>query len=218
MPGRSGFTIVVALLLCLLAASLARGQGLDYDILCSLQQSRTPAMDNAMQDLSNTLVLAPAVPVVLIASGWLADNADLRRMGTTAGVSLLMAFGITEGLKFTVRRPRPYLAYPGDLEYATRPVRGYSFPSGHTSLSFAVATSISLEYPKWYVVAPAMLWATGVGFSRLYLGVHNPTDVLAGAVVGAGSALIVHLIAQRMADDSPVPAAKGFVIPVSISF
>ena len=63
-----------------------------------------------------------------------------------------------------------------------------SFPSGHTSFAFATATSLSIKYPRWYVIAPSYLWAGAVGYSRMNLGVHYPSDVLAGAMLGAGSA------------------------------
>ncbi len=66
------------------------------------------------------------------------------------------------------------------------------FPSGHTSLAFAIATSLSLKYPKWYVIAPSYVWACSVGYSRMNLGVHYPSDVLAGAVLGAGSAFLTY--------------------------
>lgn len=175
-------------------------------------------MNHIMQWTSNTLVLAPAVPVSLAYVGWAAaDNAQLKYMATSSGLSLIIAFGVTEGLKYSVHRPRPYLAYPDDL-VALHPVRGYSFPSGHTSLTFAVATSLSLAYPKWYVVAPSMLWATGVGFSRLYLGVHNPSDILVGAIVGAGSAVLAHFIAKKIYEDTPLRATKGIAVPITISF
>ena len=59
-------------------------------------------------------------------------------------------------------------------------------------MAFAAATTISLQYPKWYVIAPAFIYASGVGYSRMYLGVHYPTDVLAGAVLGAGSSFVTH--------------------------
>ncbi|ULT24063.1 phosphatase PAP2 family protein [Sphingobacterium sp. E70] len=48
---------------------------------------------------------------------------------------------------------------------------------------------MSRAYSKWYVVAPSLLWAGSVGYSRMYLGVHYPTDVLAGAVLGLGRPL-----------------------------
>jgi len=65
-------------------------------------------------------------------------------------------------------------------------------------LAFAAATSVSLQYKKWYIVVPAYAWAAGVGYSRLYLGEHYPTDVIGGAVIGAGSAFISHWISKKI--------------------
>ena len=70
----------------------------------------------------------------------------------------------------------------------------WSFPSGHTSSAFALATSLSIVYPKWYVIVPSYLWASSVGYSRMHLGVHYPSDVLAGALVGTGSAFLSHAL------------------------
>jgi membrane-associated phospholipid phosphatase len=55
--------------------------------------------------------------------------------------------------------------------------KGLSFPSQHTSFAFATATALSLQYRKWWVVVPAYTWAAMVGYSRLYLGQHYPSDV-----------------------------------------
>ncbi|WP_256604704.1 phosphatase PAP2 family protein [Sphingobacterium multivorum] len=71
---------------------------------------------------------------------------------------------------------------------SVRTAGGYSFPSGHTSSAFATASALSRAYSKWYVVAPSLLWASSVGYSRMYLGVHFPSDVLTGAVLGTGAA------------------------------
>ena len=65
-------------------------------------------------------------------------------------------------------------------------------PSGHTSTAFATATSLSLAYPKWYVVAPSFIWAGTIGYSRMHLGVHYPSDVVVGALVGSGSAFLCY--------------------------
>ena len=64
--------------------------------------------------------------------------------------------------------------------------------------AFATATTLTLECKKWYVAVPAYAWAAGVGYSRMYLGEHYPSDVIAGAVVGAGSAWLSHWATQKL--------------------
>ena len=76
-------------------------------------------------------------------------------------------------------------------------MHGRSFPSGHTSLAFSTAASLSIQFNKWYVTLPAYLWAGSVAYSRMYLGVHYPTDVLGGAAVGIGSAYLAHWLNQK---------------------
>ena len=196
--------------------SVLSAQNADVQILESLQEHRTTAMDGVMKWTANSLYLSPAVPLGLMTAGWATDNTETLHAGYITGISFLATFAITEGLKFTVQRPRPYNAYPDRL-HPVRTTLGYSFPSGHTSLCFATAVSLSLCYPEWYVVVPSLLWATGVGFSRIYLGVHYPSDVIAGAVVGTLTALLVHSLCRDRWQDSPQPALK-FLIPVSISF
>ena len=72
-------------------------------------------------------------------------------------------------------------------------------PSGHTSAAFYSATSLSILYPKWYVIVPSYLWASSVAWARMYEGVHYPSDVFVGAVVGAGSAWIAYKV-QKCVD------------------
>ena len=71
-----------------------------------------------------------------------------------------------------------------------------SFPSGHTATSFACATVIALLVPR---AAPLVfLLALAIGYSRLYVGVHWPTDVLGGVVVGVATALLLLAAARRL--------------------
>lgn len=212
---RLPFVVWLAAMLTYFSSQLS-AQDADFRILNSLQESRTSAMNGAMSFTSNTLFATPAVPLGLIGAGLATDNQEVLRSGYITGVAWVATLAITEGLKFTVQRPRPYKAYPDRL-HPVRTTVGYSFPSGHTSLCFATAVSLSLCYPEWYVVVPSLLWATGVGFSRLYLGVHYPSDVAFGAVVGTLTALLVHSLCRDRWQDTPQPAPK-FMIPISISF
>ena len=57
---------------------------------------------------------------------------------------------------------------------------------------------MSIQYKKWYIVAPAFLWASSVGYSRLYLGEHYPTDVFAGATIGIASAYLNEWLHKKL--------------------
>lgn len=89
-------------------------------------------------------------------------------------------------LKPLIDRTRPY--YVLDYTPLIPPVGDPSFPSGHTSASFAAATAIYAINRKWGIVA--YIFAAVMGFSRLYLGVHFPTDVLAGALLGVAASMV----------------------------
>jgi undecaprenyl-diphosphatase len=100
-------------------------------------------------------------------------------------------------MKYSINRQRPYDAYPTIINPYTLE-KDASFPSGHTSTAFALATSMSIQYKKWYVVVPAFAWAGSVGYSRMYLGEHYPTDVLAGAAIGIGSAYLSEWLNKKL--------------------
>ena len=140
--------------------------------------------------------VAIAAPVGTFAVGYFSKDKLLQKKAIDMAGALVINTIITQSLKSVINRERPYVKYPGEVfpyQYESDP----SFPSGHASSAFATATSISLNCKKWYVVVPAYAWATAVGYSRLYMGEHYPSDVIIGAAIGAGSAWLSHWLTKK---------------------
>ena len=108
---------------------------------------------------------------------------NYRKVGLMVGGSLLGSLLFNNMIvKNIVARPRPYRMME-ELTILIPEPGEYSFPSGHTSSSFAAGVVLYLMLPKKYGI-PAMVLAFLIGISRLYVGVHYPTDVLGGMVMG----------------------------------
>ena len=111
-----------------------------------------------------------------------------RRQGCALAVSLLLCLLVGNlFLKPLFARLRPF-EVAGLSELLISPPTDYSFPSGHTGVAFAFASGVSPLGKKAHTMA--LIFACIMGFSRLYLRVHYPTDVLAGALVGTLSGLL----------------------------
>lgn len=123
--------------------------------------------------------------------GWVAGGAALailggpkgRRAGAATAVASLAATYIVQvRVKPLFRRVRPFVNREAHVVGVRPP--DHSFPSGHTASSFAAATALALFYPRAAPLAYAV--ATGVGMSRVHLGVHFPSDAAVGGVIGIG--------------------------------
>jgi membrane-associated phospholipid phosphatase len=91
----------------------------------------------------------------------------------------------------------------------------FSMPSGHTTFAFALATSWSLSAGRWYVTAPALTWASGVALSRVWLGVHYPSDILVGVLLGGGVGLAAHVTLRELRGEGSGGTASvpfGFIV------
>lgn len=169
-------------------------QNTDIDLLRTIYDSPSALRSYSEFITNTTKITAISVPVAMTATALIQKNDDLLKDAIYVSASIATATVFTYALKYTVNRDRPYTTY-NDLVVDTQFQEStQSFPSGHTSLAFSTATALSLKHPKWYIIAPAFLWAGSVGYSRMNLGVHYPTDVLAGALLGAGSAWATHRV------------------------
>lgn len=168
----------------------------EENFLLFLQEHvRSPWLDKWMNGITR---LGDAGFVAVLACLVLLAIPAARWVGKLAALSLLMDFlAVNVILKNLVGRVRPYVAIEGLLPIARLPADA-SFPSGHAGACFAVAGVLFwlAFYPGKYPGGQkpgralkaagliAMVLACLIGFSRLYVGVHYPTDVLAGAAVG----------------------------------
>lgn len=155
-------------------------QTAELAILNFIQQLRSEPLDAAMVFISWTgdhgmVWIALALLLVLLKRQ--------RYHGLSAAGALILEFiSCNLILKPLVGRLRPFTVVPG-IDLLVPPLADGSFPSGHTAASFAVVFALKASgNPLW---KPALVWAALMAFSRLYLYVHWPTDVLGGIVLGA---------------------------------
>jgi len=135
-------------------------------------------LDNIFLMISNmgTIIFWIVISILL----YLFGNEKGKKIATKMIIILVITTAITSLVKIIVMRPRPYVELTNLilLDLGT----DYSFPSGHTTTSTAMAFTLSKEYHKWIVMIIPLI----VAFSRMYIGVHYPSDVLGGFLLGIG--------------------------------
>lgn len=170
-----------------------RIQQYDDEIMIDIQNTRTPEQTGVMLFLSNTYRYGDVgIPAGLLIGGIAGHSEAMRQNSIFVGSSTAISYGLEFFIKHIVKRPRPFIQNINIIPVYR--AGSTSFPSGHAATTFATATALSIAYPKWYIIAPAFLWAGSVSYSRMYLGVHYPTDVAAGAFLGTASAFSMSFI------------------------
>jgi len=163
---------------------------LDRDILFFIQEHiRCAPLDvlmKLMSFLGDMGLLWIALGIILI----------INQKTRAAGIMTIITLGLTAGLndkiiKNIIMRPRPYVTHFG-LSILIEAQKSYSFPSGHASSSFAAATAITLFCGKKGALAyiPAAL----IALSRVYVGVHYPTDIFFGALLGTCMGILIRWV------------------------
>ena len=176
-----------------LVQTVTFAQNWDIELLKKINIDRNKALDPTFKVITNSVTpLLIAVPSGMFIYQLASKDSTQKFKTTVVCGSIVIAGVLSTSIKNVVRRDRPFVTYP-EIELETE-AGSLSFPSGHTSLAFSLATSVSIVYPKWYVIAPSYAWAGAVGYSRMHLGAHYPTDVIAGAFIGVGSAWLSYKI------------------------
>jgi len=161
-------------------------QNSELNMLRSLNKNEMPCWDKTMKGVSFSVYPVMPVSVAGIWShGYFTKDPVMMRNGYKSAITIGLAVGLSTGIKYAVKRTRPFVEYPNDIIQRDK-VGPLSFPSGHTTAAFATATAVSLSYKKWYITVPSYVYAGFVGYSRMRLGVHYPSDVLGGMIIGIG--------------------------------
>ena len=159
---------------------------IDTDVAQWFRQHLTPAFADFLLGLSqpgSAICIASIIGVVVFYLAWKREWLGVITLLTTVGGGALMG----EGMKLVFQRPRPFLAGPiGEWG-------GYSFPSGHTigaTLLYGLVAVVLIRILprrrwKWLVTCAATFLIAGVGFSRIALGAHYVSDVLAAMLLGS---------------------------------
>lgn len=157
-----------------------------------------PPSNNFWKNISASAgPISVGIPAGMFLVSIINHDKKLQKQSFEVVGSLAIATVTTQLMKRIVNRPRPYESY-SDI-YPDVYELGKSFPSGHTTTAFSTATSLTLITKKWWVAVPAFAWATSVGYSRMYLGQHYPSDVLMGAAVGTVSAFASQWLMKKIA-------------------
>lgn len=166
-------------------------QNADIDLLRKFN-TENPSEDYSWRGITNTIEYVPAAYTVAnLSYGLITEDKNALRYTFESTMSFTISQAVNSLIKFIINRPRPSQSYPKYIETYSY-TDGYSFPSGHTSLAFATATTMAYQAHELYFNIPIFTWSSGVGFSRMRLGKHYPSDVFVGALIGIGSGILAH--------------------------
>ncbi|MAY89205.1 MAG: hypothetical protein CML02_21090 [Pseudooceanicola sp.] len=164
---------------------------IDYEILRLVQEHRYSIFDTTLLFFSNIgfYSLFFVIPLVYFLSSY-RKKAVLRIKSFRLITTCFFIAGVVFFLKFTVERPRPFIAFPDLL--VLQDASNFSFPSGHTTEAFAIAFSCIYLFPRTKLLVPVFVWALMVAYSRMILGVHYPSDIIAGVLIAFIGTLLLH--------------------------
>ena len=172
-------------------------EGLDHGLLYGLNQGRVPAVTSFMVAISTLGGTVPLAIMTCVVAGICFAKSSLRFRGFATLLGMSTGVLLVELIKQTVARERPNIV-PWAVPDST--ITSLSFPSGHASNNalFIVlvlpilATVVQNKRLWWLLASTGFMWVLAMGVSRIYLGVHWPTDVIAGWCIGGLNVMSVH--------------------------
>ena len=141
----------------------------------------------AYANAAEALFAAMLVVVLMISYGH--RRASWRRAAVAAGLSAGLALAVGKVISTLVDRARPFVAHPSSVHLFARHAADAGFPSDHATASFAIVVSILLRKRAWGTVV--LVAAIVLCIGRVAIGVHYPSDVLGGAILGSLAALLL---------------------------
>lgn len=201
------YILIILLLLFASANAQVGGSGteslenIDTKLFHSINNNRSEFLTNFIS-ISDKSVMpnAIAVPLGLFAISRANNNRYDENSAILMGSSEAFTVGFAYLMKRAIQRDRPNVSWKYihcDLENS--PTDRYSFPSIHSATAFSMATSLTLRYnDKPFMIAGLYTYALLVSYGRVYLGVHYPSDVLTGALIGTGSSILMFSLRKEI--------------------
>lgn len=163
------------------------------DLLASLEKIRNPFLTNIFQIF--TAIGGELLIIAIICAIYWCYNKKLAYYLT---FGLFLSSLIVQGLKITFKIPRPWVRYPSlnPIGEVIRTATGYSFPSGHTQATTSLYAALALNSKQKLVKIGCAIVILGVGFSRMYLGMHTLQDVLTSFIITIVIVILIHNISK----------------------
>lgn len=173
---------------------------LDVQLFRSINNSRSNWKDAVLPIVDRS---GPPMSLFMPLSAFIYGRASKNHYDENTGYLLGIAEGLnlftTFGLKYTINRKRPYAALENVYHKEIDRTDPYSFPSGHTSITFTMSILYNLRYPGYpQIYVPMYIYSLIVAYCRPYFGMHYPSDLLGGAIVGAGSAALIFSLRSQL--------------------
>lgn len=155
---------------------------LDIELLRWIQDNRLSSLDNILYWISFvTTYVSITILLVLCYRAFVQKVLNATSIFYGMLAMFLTSFLLNSLIKTIIARSRPFATYPDIIKLSEG--GSFSFPSGHTTEAFTMAIGLTLLLRKRSVAVPMIIWACVIGYSRMALGVHYPTDVLASIIL-----------------------------------